>query len=186
MIRAENLTKRYGDTTVVQDLGFTVRPGAVTGFLGPNGAGKSTTLRMILGLDAPTRGHATIDGIPYAAHTAPLTRVGALLEARSVHPGRSAYHHLMALAHTHGIPHARVERVLALAGLTGVARKRVKGSPSAWASASASPPPSSATRPPSSSTSRSTDSTRRACSGSAPSSSPWPPKAVPSSSPPTS
>lgn len=127
MIRAENLTKRYGDTTVVQDLSFTVHPGVVTGFLGPNGAGKSTTLRMILGLDAPTRGHATVDGRPYARHGAPLTRVGALLEARSVHPGRSAHHHLTALAHTHGIPPARVEKVLALTGLTHVARKRVKG-----------------------------------------------------------
>ncbi|MFE0652836.1 ATP-binding cassette domain-containing protein [Streptomyces sp. NPDC059534] len=127
MIRAENLTKRYGDTTVVHDLGFTVRPGTVTGFLGPNGAGKSTTLRMILGLDAPTRGHVTVDGRPYAGHPAPLTRVGALLEARSVHPGRTAYHHLMALAHTHGIPRARVDRVLALTGLAQVARKRVKG-----------------------------------------------------------
>lgn len=127
MIRAENLTKEYGDTTVVEDLSFTVHPGSVTGFLGPNGAGKSTTLRMILGLDAPTRGRATVDGRPYAAHPAPLTRVGALLEARSVHPGRSAHHHLMALAHTHGIPRARVERVLALTGLTPVARRRVKG-----------------------------------------------------------
>ncbi|MEV4942325.1 ABC transporter ATP-binding protein [Streptomyces zaomyceticus] len=127
MIRAENLTKRYGDTTVVRDLSFTVHPGVVTGFLGPNGAGKSTTLRMILGLDVPTRGHATVDGRPYARHGAPLTRVGALLEARSVHPGRSAHHHLTALAHTHGIPGARVEKVLALTGLTHVARKRVKG-----------------------------------------------------------
>ncbi|MFE8938680.1 ABC transporter ATP-binding protein [Streptomyces sp. NPDC007872] len=127
MIRAENLTKRYGDRTVVRDLSFTVHPGTVTGFLGPNGAGKSTTLRMILGLDAPTRGRATVDGRPYAHHRAPLARVGALLEARSAHPGRSAHHHLMALAHTHGIPRARVERVLALTGLTHVARKRVKG-----------------------------------------------------------
>ncbi|MER6099364.1 ABC transporter ATP-binding protein [Streptomyces sp. NPDC001728] len=127
MIRAENLTKRYGDTTVVRDLSFTVHPGTVTGFLGPNGAGKSTTLRMILGLDAPTHGHATVDGLPYARHGAPLTRVGALLEARSVHPGRTAHHHLTALAHTHGIPGARVERVLALTGLTQVAHKRVKG-----------------------------------------------------------
>ncbi|MEX0170517.1 ABC transporter ATP-binding protein [Streptomyces sp. LMG1-1-1.1] len=127
MIRAENLTKRYGDTTVVRDLSFTVHPGTVTGFLGPNGAGKSTTLRMLLGLAAPTRGHATVDGRPYADHPAPLTRVGALLEAHSPHPGRSAYHHLMALAHTHGIPRARVERVLALTGLTQVARTRVKG-----------------------------------------------------------
>ncbi|MFF5427144.1 MULTISPECIES: ATP-binding cassette domain-containing protein [unclassified Streptomyces] len=127
MIRAENLTKRYGNRTVVQDLGFTVRPGTVTGFLGPNGAGKSTTLRMILGLDAPTRGRATVAGRPYAAHPAPLTQVGALLEARSVHPGRTARHHLTALAHTHGIPRSRVDRVLSLAGLTEVADHRVKG-----------------------------------------------------------
>ncbi|MFJ3586150.1 ABC transporter ATP-binding protein [Streptomyces sp. NPDC090127] len=127
MIRADELTKRYGDRTVVQDLSFTVHPGAVTGFLGPNGAGKSTTLRMLLGLDAPTRGRATINGHAYAAHPAPLTQVGALLEARSVHPGRSAYHHLMALAHTHGIPRSRVEHVLGLTGLTEVAHRRVKG-----------------------------------------------------------
>ncbi|TRV72873.1 ATP-binding cassette domain-containing protein [Streptomyces sp. 130] len=127
MIRAHALTKRYGDTTVVQDLDFTVRPGTVTGFLGPNGAGKSTTMRMLLGLDAPTRGRATIGGRAYASHNAPLTEVGALLEARSVHPGRTAFHHLMALAHTHGIPRTRVEHVLDLAGLTAVAGKRVKG-----------------------------------------------------------
>ncbi|MGW6564206.1 ATP-binding cassette domain-containing protein [Streptomyces sp. NPDC054975] len=127
MIRADELTKRYGDRTVVQDLSFTVHPGTVTGFLGPNGAGKSTTLRMLLGLDAPTRGRATVNGRAYAAHTAPLTEVGALLEARSLHPGRSAYHHLMALAHTHGIPRSRVEHVLGLTGLAEVARRRVKG-----------------------------------------------------------
>ncbi|MFI6610542.1 ATP-binding cassette domain-containing protein [Streptomyces sp. NPDC050507] len=127
MIRAYELTKRYGDTTVVQDLDFTVRPGTVTGFLGPNGAGKSTTMRMLLGLDAPTRGRSTIGGRSYASHSAPLTEVGALLEARSVHPGRTAFHHLMALAHTHGIPRGRVEHVLDLAGLTSVAGKRVKG-----------------------------------------------------------
>ncbi|MFF3172364.1 ABC transporter ATP-binding protein [Streptomyces sp. NPDC057900] len=127
MIRAYELTKRYGDTTVVQDLDFTVRPGTVTGFLGPNGAGKSTTMRMLLGLDAPTRGRSTIGGRAYATHSAPLTEVGALLEARSVHPGRTAFHHLMALAHTHGIPRSRVEHVLDLAGLTAVAGKRVKG-----------------------------------------------------------
>ncbi|MEU1369070.1 ATP-binding cassette domain-containing protein [Streptomyces sp. NPDC005803] len=127
MIRAYELTKRYGDTTVVQDLDFTVRPGAVTGFLGPNGAGKSTTMRMLLGLDAPTHGRATIGGRAYATHSAPLTEVGALLEARSVHPGRTAFHHLMALAHTHGIPRSRVEHVLDLAGLTAVVGKRVKG-----------------------------------------------------------
>ncbi|MCT9141621.1 ATP-binding cassette domain-containing protein [Streptomyces violarus] len=127
MLTAHALTKRYGDRTVVTDLSFTVRPGTVTGFLGPNGAGKSTTMRMILGLDAPTRGHATVGGRSYAAHPAPLTEVGALLEARSVHPGRTACHHLLALAHTHGIPRARVEQVLALTGLTDVAHRRVKG-----------------------------------------------------------
>ncbi|WP_330239878.1 ATP-binding cassette domain-containing protein [Streptomyces sp. NBC_00525] len=127
MIRAHALTKRYGDTTVVQDLDFTVRPGTVTGFLGPNGAGKSTTMRMLLGLDAPTRGRSTIGGRDYTTHSAPLTEVGALLEARSVHPGRTAFHHLMALAHTHGIPRGRVDHVIGLAGLTAVAGKRVKG-----------------------------------------------------------
>ncbi|MEU3887626.1 ABC transporter ATP-binding protein [Streptomyces sp. NPDC029041] len=127
MLTAHELTKRYGDRTVVRDLSFTVRPGTITGFLGPNGAGKSTTMRMLLGLDAPTRGHATVAGRSYAAHPAPLTEVGALLEARSVHPGRTAYHHLRALAHTHGIPSARVEQVLGLTGLTDVAHRRVKG-----------------------------------------------------------
>jgi ABC-2 type transport system ATP-binding protein len=127
MITAQELTKRYGDKTVVTDLSFTVRPGTVTGFLGPNGAGKSTTMRMILGLDAPTRGHATVGGRAYAGHPAPLTEVGALLEARSVHPGRTAHHHLRALALTHGIPRARVEHVLGLTGLTEVADRRVKG-----------------------------------------------------------
>ncbi|XIE79451.1 ABC transporter ATP-binding protein [Streptomyces sp. SBR177] len=127
MIRAERLTKRYGKRTVVQDLSFTVHPGSVTGFLGPNGAGKSTTLRMLLGLDAPTRGRATVAGRPYTDHPAPLTQVGALLEARSLHPGRSARHHLTALALTHGIPRSRVDEVLDLAGLTEVADRRVKG-----------------------------------------------------------
>ncbi|MFJ8887957.1 ATP-binding cassette domain-containing protein [Streptomyces sp. NPDC102402] len=127
MIRAYELTKRYGDSTVVHGLDFTVRPGTVTGFLGPNGAGKSTTMRMLLGLDAPSSGRSTIGGRDYTAHPAPLTEVGALLEARSVHPGRTAFNHLMALAHTHGIPRSRVEHVLDLAGLTGAAHKRIKG-----------------------------------------------------------
>ncbi|WP_371624438.1 ABC transporter ATP-binding protein [Streptomyces sp. NBC_01116] len=127
MIKAHGLTKRYGDRTVVRDLDFTVRPGTVTGFLGPNGAGKSTTMRMLLGLDAPTHGRSTVNGRSYAAHPAPLTQVGALLEARSVHPGRSALNHLMALAHTHGIPRRRVEEVIDLAGLTDAAHRRVKG-----------------------------------------------------------
>ncbi|MZD04931.1 ATP-binding cassette domain-containing protein [Streptomyces sp. SID5785] len=126
-IRAQGLTKRYGDRTVVDDLTFTVEPGTITGFLGPNGAGKSTTMRMLLGLDTPTAGRATLGGRSYAAHPAPLTEAGALLEAKAVHPGRTAFHHLMALAHTHGIPRSRVEHVLALTGLTDIAGRRVKG-----------------------------------------------------------
>ncbi|WP_326729283.1 ATP-binding cassette domain-containing protein [Streptomyces phaeochromogenes] len=130
MITASELTKRYGGKPAkyaVSDLSFTVRPGTVTGFLGPNGAGKSTTMRMILGLDAPTRGTATVGDHAYADHPAPLHEVGALLEARSVHPGRTAHHHLVALALTHGIPRSRVDHVLDLTGLTDVAGRRVKG-----------------------------------------------------------
>ncbi|MEN3306027.1 MAG: type transport system ATP-binding protein [Micromonosporaceae bacterium] len=124
MIEARQLTKRYGATTAVDGVDFTVRPGAVTGFLGPNGAGKSTTMRMIIGLDAPTSGSVTVNGRRYARHPAPLREVGALLEARSVHPGRSAFDHLMALAYTHGIARARVAEVIELTGLQPVARKR--------------------------------------------------------------
>jgi len=124
MIEARQLTKRYGDKTAVDGVDFTVRPGAVTGFLGPNGAGKSTTMRMIIGLDAPTSGTVTVNGRRYAQHSAPLHEVGALLEARSIHPGRSAFDHLMVLAHTHGISRARVTEVIELTGLQSVARKR--------------------------------------------------------------
>jgi ABC-2 type transport system ATP-binding protein len=124
MIEARQLTKRYGEKTAVDGVDFTIRPGAVTGFLGPNGAGKSTTMRMIIGLDAPTVGSVTVNGRRYAQHAAPLQEVGALLEARSVHPGRSAFDHLMALAHTHGIPRVRVAEVIELTGLQSVARKR--------------------------------------------------------------
>ena len=124
MIEVRGLTKRYGGTLAVDDLSFTVRPGIVTGFLGPNGAGKSTTMRLILGLDAPTSGTALVNGRPYAQHTAPLREAGALLEARSFHPGRSAYHHLLALAQTCGIGRDRVEAVIEAVGLAGVARKR--------------------------------------------------------------
>jgi ABC-2 type transport system ATP-binding protein len=124
MIEAQQLTKRYGDTTAVDHLDFVVRPGAVTGFLGPNGAGKSTTMRMIVGLDAPTSGSVRVNGRRYARHTAPLQEVGALLEARSIHPGRSAYDHLKVLAYTHGIPRRRVDEVVELTGLQSVARKR--------------------------------------------------------------
>ncbi|QPP05376.1 ABC transporter ATP-binding protein [Streptomyces bathyalis] len=127
MIEAHALTKRYGDKTAVADLSFTVRPGAVTGFLGPNGAGKSTTMRMILGLDAPTAGHVTVNGKHYAAHRAPLHEVGAMLEARSVHTGRSAFHHLLCLAATTGIPRSRVEEVIDIVGLREVAGRRAGG-----------------------------------------------------------
>ncbi|MFF3513040.1 ABC transporter ATP-binding protein [Streptomyces sp. NPDC002573] len=125
MIEAHSLTKRYGARTAVDDLSFTVRPGVVTGFLGPNGAGKSTTMRLLLGLDAPTSGLALVNGRRYADHRAPLHEVGAMLEARSVHTGRSAYHHLLALAATTGITRRRVNEVIDLVGLREVARKRV-------------------------------------------------------------
>ncbi|GAA3350946.1 ABC transporter ATP-binding protein [Amorphoplanes nipponensis] len=124
MIEVHELTKRYGAKTAVDSLTFTVRPGIVTGFLGPNGAGKSTTMRMILGLDRPTSGTATINGRPYAEHTAPLRQAGALLDAKAVHTGRSAYHHLLAMAATTGVPRARVDEVIDLVGLHEVARKR--------------------------------------------------------------
>src|SRR6202011_2938885 len=127
MIEARGLTKRYGDKVAVDDLSFTVRPGIVTGFLGPNGAGKSTTMRMLLGLDAPTKGTATIGGRRYADHPAPLREVGALLEARAIHTGRSARNHLLALAATTGITRRRVEEVIDLVGLTDVAAKRAGG-----------------------------------------------------------
>ncbi|MFE2582790.1 ABC transporter ATP-binding protein [Streptomyces sp. NPDC059378] len=124
MIEAQQLTKRYGEKTAVDGLDFVVKPGTVTGFLGPNGAGKSTTMRMIVGLDAPTAGTVTVNGRHYAEHSAPLQEVGALLEAKSIHPGRSAFDHLMAQAHTHGIPRRRVEEVVELTGLQSVAKKR--------------------------------------------------------------
>ncbi|WP_416979706.1 ABC transporter ATP-binding protein [Streptomyces sp. T028] len=124
MIDVQRLTKLYGDKTAVDDLTLTVRPGRVTGFLGPNGAGKSTTMRMIIGLDRPTSGTVTVNGKRYARHAAPLREIGSLLEARSVHPGRSAFAHLMALAHTHGISRRRVDEVIEPAGLTSVAHKR--------------------------------------------------------------
>ncbi|UXX96217.1 ATP-binding cassette domain-containing protein [Streptomyces sp. AD2-2] len=124
MIEAHQLTKRYGEKTAVDRLDFVVRPGTVTGFLGPNGAGKSTTMRMIVGLDAPSAGTVTVNGRPYAEHSAPLQEVGALLEAKSIHPGRSAFDHLMAQAHTHGIPRRRVDEVIEMTGLRSVAKKR--------------------------------------------------------------
>ena len=127
MIEARGLTKRYGDKTAVDGLDFTVRPGIVTGFLGPNGAGKSTTMRMILGLDRPTGGAVTVNGRAYRDLAAPICEVGALLEAKAVHTGRSAYKHLLALAQTHGLPRRRVDEVIDIVGLTEVAGKRAGG-----------------------------------------------------------
>ncbi|TDC52487.1 ATP-binding cassette domain-containing protein [Actinomadura sp. KC345] len=123
MIEVCGLTKRYGEVLAVDGLTFTVRPGEVTGFLGPNGAGKSSTMRMILGLDAPTSGTATIGGRPAAAHPVPLKAVGALLDAGAVLPGRSARHHLLALAAGNGLPRSRVRAVLEEVGLADVARR---------------------------------------------------------------
>jgi ABC-2 type transport system ATP-binding protein len=125
LIEANGLTKDYGETRAVDGLTFTVRPGIVTGFLGPNGSGKSTTMRLILGLDRPSAGTVTVNGKPYAAHAAPLHEVGAMLEARSVHTGRSAFNHLLALAQTHGVPRSRVDELIDRVGLREVARKRV-------------------------------------------------------------
>ena len=127
MIEAHGLSKRYGAKLAVDSLSFVVRPGLVTGFLGPNGAGKSTTMRMILGLDRPTAGTVTVNGKAYRDHSAPMGEVGALLEARAVHTGRSARNHLIALAQTHGIPRSRVDELIDVVGLHDVAGKRVKG-----------------------------------------------------------
>lgn len=127
MIEARRLTKRYGPVTAVDDLTFSVRPGLVTGFLGPNGAGKTTTMRLILGLDRPTSGTVTIDGRRYHDLPAPLHEVGALLDAKAVHGGRRAYHHLLALAQSNGISARRVTEVLRLVGLEAVARRRAGG-----------------------------------------------------------
>ena len=127
MIEVNELIKRYGDKTAVDQLSFTVRPGEVTGFLGPNGAGKTTTLRLILGLDAPTGGGATVGGVPFASHPRGLRHVGALLDANQVHGGRSAVAHLSALARSNGIPQRRVDEVLQEVGLAEAARRRIGG-----------------------------------------------------------
>jgi ABC-2 type transport system ATP-binding protein len=125
MIEARGLVKTYGDAVAVNGLTFDVQPGLVTGFLGPNGAGKSTTLRMVLGLDTPTKGTVTVNGRPYAEHRRPLHEVGALLEAHAIHPGRSAYNHLLCLAQSNGLPRTRVDAVLDQVGLTEAAKTRV-------------------------------------------------------------
>lgn len=126
MIEARNLTKRYGSTLAVDDLSFDVQPGIVSGFLGPNGAGKTTTMRMIVGLDRPDRGTVTIDGRRYRDLSVPLQEVGALLDAKAFHGGRSAYNHLLCLAQSNGIPRRRVDEVLAIVGLETAAKRRAQ------------------------------------------------------------
>ncbi len=125
MITASGITKTYGSTRAVDDLSFEVQAGVVTGFLGPNGSGKSTTMRMVMGLDRPDSGVVTIDGKRFGDLRWPLREVGALLEAKALHPGRSAYNHLLALAQTNSIPKARVDQVLELVGLEAVAKRKV-------------------------------------------------------------
>jgi ABC-2 type transport system ATP-binding protein len=127
MITSHNLTKRYGEKTVVEGLSFTVRPGVVTGFLGPNGAGKSTTMRMLVGLDRPTSGHITIDGRRYQDLPDPVRHLGVMLDARAVNPGRTALNHLLVVGETHGISRARAHEVLEMVGLGAVADKRAGG-----------------------------------------------------------
>lgn len=124
MISLRGLTKRYGDRLAVDDLSLDLRPGTVTGFLGPNGAGKSTTMRLVLGLDRPSAGTALVGGVPYQRLRNPLRTVGALLDARAVHPGRSGRAHLVALARSNGIARRRVGEVLETVGLAGAAGKR--------------------------------------------------------------
>ena len=127
MIEARGLTKRYGGTLAVDNLSFTVEPGKITGFLGPNGAGKTSTMRLILGLDRPTAGTVTVNGKPFGRLAGPMGQVGALVDAKAWHGGRSAYHHLLCLAQTNNLPSRRVDEVLALVGLAEAARKRAKG-----------------------------------------------------------
>jgi ABC-2 type transport system ATP-binding protein len=127
MIEARGLTKRYGETVAVDNLSFSVAPGKITGFLGPNGAGKTTTMRLILGLDRPTSGTVTIEGRPFRQVTQPMRQVGALLDAKALHGGRSAYNHLLCVAQSNNLPASRVKEVLALVGLTDVAKRRARG-----------------------------------------------------------
>jgi ABC-2 type transport system ATP-binding protein len=127
MIEARGLTKRYGDTLAVDNLSFNIAAGKITGFLGPNGAGKTTTMRMILGLDRPTSGEVTVDGKAFTRLAQPMREVGALLDAKALHGGRSAYNHLLCLAQSNNLPKQRVNEVLSLVGLTGVAKKRARG-----------------------------------------------------------
>jgi len=180
MIEMEQVTKRYGDKVAVDDLSFVVKPGIVTGFLGPNGAGKSTTMRMILGLDAPTAGRVRVNGTTYREFKAPLHEIGAMLEARAIHTGRSAYKHLLAMAQTQGIARSRVDEVIDIVGLASVARKRAGGFSLGMgqrlgiASALLGDPQILI------STSPQTASIPRASCGSATCSETWPPKGAPS------
>jgi ABC-2 type transport system ATP-binding protein len=127
VIELDGLTKRYGGRVAVDDLSVSVRPGAVTGFLGPNGSGKTTTLRCVLGLTRPTAGTATVLGVPYRSLPRPMQRVGALVDPRARHPGRTAVAHLTALAQSNGLPRARVDELIDLVGLSSVAEERVRG-----------------------------------------------------------
>jgi ABC-2 type transport system ATP-binding protein len=127
MIEARGLTKRYGGTVAVDNLSFSVAPGKITGFLGPNGAGKTTTMRLILGLDRPTSGTVTVDGRPFTQVAQPMRQVGALLDAKALHGGRSAYNHLLCVAQSNNLPASRVKEVLALVGLTDVTKRRARG-----------------------------------------------------------
>ena len=126
-IEARNLTKRFGATLAVNDLSFDVNPGLVTGFIGPNGSGKTTTMKLILGLDNPTSGQVTVGGKPYRDLPAPLREVGALIDAKAVHPSRTAFHYLLGLAQSNAIPTSRIDEVLGLVGMESVAGKRVGG-----------------------------------------------------------
>ncbi|MFZ2964542.1 MAG: ATP-binding cassette domain-containing protein [Rhodoglobus sp.] len=127
MIEVRNLVKRFGTRLALDDVSFQVEPGRVTAFLGPNGSGKTTTMRILLGLDTATSGSALVDGLPYGRLKDPMCRVGALLDARNAHPGRSAFHHLRALALTHGLSSSRVDEVLDDVGLSDVANNRIGG-----------------------------------------------------------
>ncbi|HEY7270909.1 MAG TPA: ATP-binding cassette domain-containing protein [Dehalococcoidia bacterium] len=127
MIEVKDLSKRYGETIAVDHLSFAVRPGVVTGFLGPNGAGKSTTMRLILGLDAPTSGSVTVDGRSYRDAPAPAQEIGALLDAKAIQGGRSAYNHLLWIAQAARIPRKRVDEVIEMVGLASVAKRKVDG-----------------------------------------------------------
>ena len=177
MIEISDVTKRYGHTVAVDHLSFEVRPGEVTGFLGPNGAGKSTTMRMVVGLDAPTSGRIAVDGHAYRDLRFPLRHVGALLEARAIHPGRSARDHLRWLADSNGISRRRVEEVLEMVGLGEVAHRR-SGGFSLGMGQRLGIATALLGDPGCSSTSRSTASTPKASGGSASCCGPWPPRAV--------